>query len=518
MLPKRVLDLGEGSENRTKDLSLLETHEMSATYVALSHCWINRDILKTTKANLTDHLSSIAYHLLPPTFQEAIMVCRWLGEKYLWIDSLCIVQDDPVDWEEQASKMDTIYENAFFTIAAHGYSTILPNPRECDITHFENEVQAKIRVRKIPPHQFLSPEGVILGGLGETPPQEISGRGWCYQERLLSSQILHFTSFEILHEDAKGRIKCQCGNDHAWFLPGIKRPTLKDAKDPPMIWMNIVEQYSQKGFTKQWDLLPGLAGAARRFQAYHQPGQYLAGLWTVELARWLCWKSKRQSLWGSVRSGCNICGHWPRRLQEPPPSASYIVPTFSWASRFGSCEFITDVWKDAFQQMVEIIQFQCTAVDRNSWGRFTSCSIEIKGNVLNMEVISTVGKDRKFVNTCRTEYSYLVFPSVERADAVDDSWFEGARAEGFNYSWDAIDDIPEDGAPVKVLQLFMGKQNSVSMVLQARDASHVDKKPAYRRIGICTELHHPFCRTRHEDPWSSEWALSMPLQESIILL
>lgn len=154
--------------------------------------------------------------------------------------------------------------------------------------------------------------------------------------------------------------------------------------------------------------------------------------------------------------------------------------------------------------MVEIIQSQCTAVDRNPWGRFINYSIKIRGNVLNIEVILTVGKDRKFVNTYRTEYSYLVFPSTERADAAGDSWFKAARAEGFQYAWDAIDDIPANGGPVKVLELFRGKQNSVAIVLQAREASHVDRKPAYRRIRICTELDHPFGRKINEDPWCPE--------------
>lgn len=520
ILPKRVLDLGEGSENRTRDLSLLETQTTVGTYVALSHCWVKRDILKTTKATISDHSSGIAFNNLPATFQEAIMVCRWFGVQYLWIDSLCIVQDDTVDWEEQASNMDMIYENAFFTLAAHGYSTILPDPRECELALSGSVVQAKIRVRKIPIHTFLSPQGVVLGGLGEKASNEISGRGWCYQERLLASQVLHFTPFEILHEDAEGRIKCQCGNDHAWFLPDIRRPTLKDDSDPPKLWMKIVEQYSQRGLTRQWDLLPGLAGVARRFQNYHQPGQYFAGLWTKELARWLCWRSKRQPLWGSLNSGCDTCGHWPRRLQEPLHSAGYIVPSFSWASRFGPCGFLADVWRDAFQQKAKIIQLQCTSADRNPWGRFTSCSIEIRGIVLNMEVISTVGKDRKFVNTCRTEYSYLVFPSTQSADAAGDIWFEAARAKGFQYVWDAIDDIPADGQPVKVLELFRGKQHSVAIVLQAREAPHVDKKLAYRRIGICTKLdYHPFGRTTNEDPWCPEWALRrLELQECIMIL
>jgi hypothetical protein len=89
------------------------------------------------------------------------MVCRWLGVQYLWIESLCIIQDDENDWEEEASRMDAIYENAFFTIAAHGESSddrLLPTARDYEIPHSANNDQNSIRVRLIPGHSFLSPK------------------------------------------------------------------------------------------------------------------------------------------------------------------------------------------------------------------------------------------------------------------------------------------------------------------------------------------------------------------------
>jgi hypothetical protein len=79
---------------------------------------------------LAIYLSLLPFNLLPSTFHQAATVCRWLGVQYLWIDSLCNVQDDSSAWEEQASEMDTIYENVFFTRAADGIvadrSSILP--------------------------------------------------------------------------------------------------------------------------------------------------------------------------------------------------------------------------------------------------------------------------------------------------------------------------------------------------------------------------------------------------------
>jgi hypothetical protein len=241
--------------------------------------------------------------------------------------------------------MDAIYENAFFTTAAHGQLTTPPHPLESQTLHSVSGMETQIEVRITPIHDFLSPVGVVLGGIGEEAPSIILGRGWCYQERILSTQILHITPFEVLHEDAKRRIKCQCGDGHASLMPHVRRPNIKDAKKPYFLWMEIVQQYSQRWFTKQWDLFSGLARVARRFHDYHHPGRYFAGLWTVSLLRWLCWKSKRQPLSGSINSGCNTCGSWPRRIRERPPSARYVVPSFSWASRFGPCVFLTYAWK-----------------------------------------------------------------------------------------------------------------------------------------------------------------------------
>lgn len=65
------------------------------SYVTLSHCWGHFNILTTTKGNLERHHDYSNLHLLPKTFQDAVKISSHLGIRCLWIDSLCIVQDDP---------------------------------------------------------------------------------------------------------------------------------------------------------------------------------------------------------------------------------------------------------------------------------------------------------------------------------------------------------------------------------------------------------------------------------------
>ena len=65
--------------------------------------------MSTNEANLKSRQISISSNEIPKTFQDAIKVTRWLGVKYLWIDSFCIVQDDVLEWQTEAAKMADIY-------------------------------------------------------------------------------------------------------------------------------------------------------------------------------------------------------------------------------------------------------------------------------------------------------------------------------------------------------------------------------------------------------------------------
>jgi Heterokaryon incompatibility protein (HET) len=65
-----------------------------------------------------DHKGGITWDKLPRTFQDAISFTRRLKIRYLWIDSLYIFQDDNKDWQRQASRMPSIYENSYVTLAA----------------------------------------------------------------------------------------------------------------------------------------------------------------------------------------------------------------------------------------------------------------------------------------------------------------------------------------------------------------------------------------------------------------
>ncbi|KAF2730048.1 hypothetical protein EJ04DRAFT_393411, partial [Polyplosphaeria fusca] len=118
-LPSRVLDLGVGMTG-DGHIKLHETTSQEVgRYVCLSHCWGPRGCsIKTTRPRLEAHKARIAFEDLPKTFQDAVTFTRWLKVRYLWIDALCILQDDENDWERESSAMAATYENSYLTLSA----------------------------------------------------------------------------------------------------------------------------------------------------------------------------------------------------------------------------------------------------------------------------------------------------------------------------------------------------------------------------------------------------------------
>lgn len=94
--PTRLIDVG--SADGLREPRLYEPKE-PARYVTLSHCWGGGRVAMTTSANFPERCKAIPLHTLSKVFQEAIKVTREFGVRYIWIDSLCIIQDSSSDWE-----------------------------------------------------------------------------------------------------------------------------------------------------------------------------------------------------------------------------------------------------------------------------------------------------------------------------------------------------------------------------------------------------------------------------------
>lgn len=122
-MPTRVLDLdafGGGSDAaKGTDIRLAETGRQYGSYVTLSYCCGGYTACRTLKANYQQRVDRIVYNQLPPMFAQAIRVTRALGVRYLWIDALCIVQNDSDDWRREAASMSDIYWNTTCRLAVN---------------------------------------------------------------------------------------------------------------------------------------------------------------------------------------------------------------------------------------------------------------------------------------------------------------------------------------------------------------------------------------------------------------
>lgn len=206
-LPTRVLDLKAGPSH--DDVRLVDTQGKSGRYICLSHCWgksQNRGM--TTKGNLEANKTSISVDQLPPSMQDATAVTRKFGVRYLWVDSLCIIQDSLEDWSHQAGQMASIFENAYLTIGAT--STESDDQAFLQSSSAALKLQVKTTLGTLQ-DLYVQPTGFPQDQIPKHLP--LMTRAWCYQERYLSPRMLHFTTGELWWE-CRGIFDCVCG-DHS---------------------------------------------------------------------------------------------------------------------------------------------------------------------------------------------------------------------------------------------------------------------------------------------------------------
>lgn len=119
-VPERLVEI-------SSNLRLIESWQhgdgnIIVKYATLSHCWGTKEaassLAKTLSTNIQQHMVAIRRDELPQVFRDAIDVARALNCDYIWIDSLCIIQDSPEDWKEQSALMSEVYSNAYLSIAA----------------------------------------------------------------------------------------------------------------------------------------------------------------------------------------------------------------------------------------------------------------------------------------------------------------------------------------------------------------------------------------------------------------
>jgi hypothetical protein len=374
-LPTRVIDVGDGRNAKPK---LFETHSQLGNYVALSYRWGDATIERTLKSNYSASLKAIATQGLCAIYEDAFEVTRKLGYRYIWIDALCIIQDDARDWEREASLMGEVYRNAVLTISA---SVALSATRGLSVQHQKSWHHIKM------PHKegsgkFKSKWGKLKIGsisrdsssyfisdrswvgsdpeIGKESPSGIyddvvngilSSRAWCLQERMFSRRILHFGEDQIHWEclettwdeqdsaidgdpadDTVGALRVELFSSKLLQDPlaGLAGPSDELKASAYSLWYNIVEHYTRRKLTVSSDKLPAISGVARAFSTYSKD-EYAAGIWCGDMLRGLLWAST--DFEGDFRPSDPYEG--PLTIATP-----YRAPSWSWASVDGVIRFL----------------------------------------------------------------------------------------------------------------------------------------------------------------------------------
>lgn len=310
-----------------------------ATYTTLSHRWGTASFLNLTTQNIGALEAGRPLSALPKTFREAVEIARRLGVRFLWIDSLCILQDSlgDKDWQEQSAAMRDIYTHSVCNIAATGAAD---SHGGC---YFPRDVSRVIPCTISKNSQgSLSVDFTVVSmdlWTDDIERAQLNQRGWVLQERLLAPRTLHFAAQQIFWEcnemNACEMYPKELPSTH--FLddqqPSIRchRPLFSanagksdenfgqqpySAQDPYFYWSRIVDAYSRCYLTRPEDKLAALSGLASQLQQMTKD-DYYAGLWSKDLAG--------QLLWTIV--GCVQADGTASRRPEP-----YRAPTWSWAS------------------------------------------------------------------------------------------------------------------------------------------------------------------------------------------
>ncbi|KAK0707780.1 heterokaryon incompatibility protein-domain-containing protein, partial [Lasiosphaeris hirsuta] len=239
ILPSRLVDV------RVPRLCI--TAGRRGQYTALSHRWGGKSPLTTTRTNLDDHKQRIPAQKLPKTFRDAIELTRRLGIRYIWIDSLCIVQDDAGDWAAESKQMGTIYERSYLTIAAT--SSVDGDGGLFQDTAVHDHV--KFPCGSGPGHMYFTnyypPSEIPMVDMELGP---LNTRGWVFQERLLSRRILHFMPAQLYWE-CLGGIGFKHDLGHLHFHRA---------------WEQALCYYSTRALTFPSDRLVALQGVMERLQ------------------------------------------------------------------------------------------------------------------------------------------------------------------------------------------------------------------------------------------------------------
>jgi Heterokaryon incompatibility protein (HET) len=372
LLPSRLVHIGPQQDPCRIKICTSAHLNSAVRYATLSHVWGTSRHLTLTSKNKEKLQRGISMTELPGTFRHAVELTESLSLQYLWIDSLCIVQDSTSDWERECKIMGDIYSSAFINIAASAATDSdggLFAPREpLEMTPCVVSIRFKERGRQDEPYVFWA-EDQAQTPIADAP---LNKRAWVLQERLLAPRTVHFTRPKIFWE-CKSLLASETDPyshlEHhqdlsitqRWIAPLSKHlPLDQQSAECLEKWNNAVMLYSSASLTYQSDKLVAISGVARHIYSLWPDSttKYLAGIWSHKLVFSLLW-NKIEPTSSSLR------------LKK------YRAPSWSWAAINGEIHLNPD--RSYVEKQIAFIKEARTSPINDPFGAVDGGSIHIKG-------------------------------------------------------------------------------------------------------------------------------------------
>ena len=301
----------------------------SAKYLTLSHCWGSGPVFTLVSDNLEMLKRNVPVERLPKVFQDTLSMAIELGINYVWIDSLCILQDSKEDWRLESSRMGRVYKGAWCNIAATAFS-------DGSLGMFSERHPELIQPLKV--HVDIILQGHHSYGyyylvdrvLWETSVEKapLNRRAWVLQERTLSPRIIHFGKDQLFWECSEleacemfpagipreistEKYKARCPLTQNNDSGGISKSKL-DRKDFSVFWWLVVTAYTKCSLTYSTDKLIAISGLAEELRTI-TGDEYVYGLWRRDLVQQLHWRVDIDT-------------------ETLPRPREYRAPSWSWAS------------------------------------------------------------------------------------------------------------------------------------------------------------------------------------------
>jgi Heterokaryon incompatibility protein (HET) len=349
-------------------------------YAALTYCWGRDERFITTALTIRQHMIRINFQDLPPSLQDAVLVTEKLGLSLLWVDALCVFQDDENDKASEVSQMPSVYSQATFTIAASRASWV------GDGFLTERPALGKENPRKVFELPYRCPDGemgsVVLVPRIQQSTEPLDRRAWALQERLLSPRVLEYGSLQTrwgcpqnernndLVDGWRARSVINDERSDDLFIqafqtvlprviadgPSDTRPGPKDRLSE---WHHLVEMYTHRALTLPTDRLPAISGIAERYARILRD-EYVGGLWRSNLPQELLWTHSLFTELG-VRS------------------LEYQGPSWSWAEINGAVRF---PHRRGIQKEFEVLECHVELLSKDArFGAVRSGYLKVRGYV-----------------------------------------------------------------------------------------------------------------------------------------